>query len=320
MVEKYQAETGCAALAERRGDLLVATAPPVERWLLIECREAWPRDALAALRHSPTDPEGNDHSPASERLSAAGSLGAEVARLCSVLRCRPVLIRRHGRVDRSTPRQWAMVDSRPGYEAVRWGELPSDEYLLDVLIGADTGTPSSEPVYLVCTHGRHDACCAVRGRPTAAALSAAYPDRTWECSHVGGDRFAANLVLLPHGLFYGHVPLSRTAELVRAYDAGEIVPDCFRGSGAMSSPVQAAQHFAREQGFSTAIDALRPVAVDHLAPDRWRVALDDHGRRVTVDVASRIITVDGQLTCSSKPSGTVRRFTLEGLSREARSR
>jgi len=26
-----------------------------------------------------------------------------------------------------------------------------------------------QPLYLVCTHGTHDVCCAVRGRPVAAA-------------------------------------------------------------------------------------------------------------------------------------------------------
>ena len=48
-----------------------------------------------------------------------------------------------------------------------------------------------EPMLLVCTHGVHDTCCAVRGRPVAAALARRWPEATWECSHVGGDRFAA---------------------------------------------------------------------------------------------------------------------------------
>ena len=34
---------------------------------------------------------------------------------------------------------------------------------------------SDEPVYLVCAHGRHDACCAMRGRPVAAELAADAP-------------------------------------------------------------------------------------------------------------------------------------------------
>jgi len=166
-----------------------------------------------------------------------------------------------------------MVDSRPGRESVRWGELESDEQLLDVLAGRVTGELSGEPVYLVCTHGRHDPCCAVWGRPVAAALAAAYPNRTWECSHVGGDRFAANVVLLPHSLFYGHVPPSQVIDLVNRYDEGVIVPEYYRGSGAFPAPVQAAQHFARAAGHSRAITALRPLTIHQPTPTHWQVTL-----------------------------------------------
>ncbi|MDP9392751.1 MAG: hypothetical protein M3Q27_00150 [Actinomycetota bacterium] len=48
-------------------------------------------------------------------------------------------------------------------------------------------------------------CCAVSGRPLAAALTAAYGDRVWECTHLGGDRFAGNVAVLPHGYLYGRV-------------------------------------------------------------------------------------------------------------------
>jgi hypothetical protein len=222
------------------------------------------------------------------------------------------LIRRYGRIDRAVPRRWAMVDSRLGRESVRWGELPTDEHLLEVLAGRDQGSPSDEPIYLICTHGRHDPCCAVRGRPTAAALAAVHPDRTWECSHVGGDRFAANLVLLPHGLFYGHVPPTRAAELVSRYDEGQVVPDLLRGAGALPPQVQAAQHFARAAGRTLKIDSLRPIAVQELARDKWRVRLDDEGREVVVVVAARLVTIDGSMTCASSPPGRGRQFELVG--------
>ena len=354
---RYQPESGCAASAERRGDLLAASAPPAGRWLLIESRDAWPRDALTALRWQFPDSEvknrrsadgiaragivaagaeaiggvavAGSQPPATEHPSRGiasrqparrgpdssplqGSLAAEVARLCAAEHRRPVLIRRCGRVDRTAPRRWAMVDSRPGRESIRWGELPTDEHLLDVLAGADPGTPSTEPIYLVCTHGRHDACCAVRGRPAAAALAAAYPDRTWECSHGGGDRFAANLGVLPHSLFYGHVPHSRAVELASRYDAGFVVPDMLRGSGALIPPVQAAQHFARAAGLSLAVDALRPTDVHELAKDRWQVHLNDNGRVVSVGVAAQVVTIDGAMTCASTPPGRVRQFNLIG--------
>jgi hypothetical protein len=314
---RYQPDSGCAASAEWRGDVLAASAPPAERWLLIEWREPWPRDALAALR---SRPEVSAHQSGVRDLRGGDAgvddrvddLATEVLRFCAALRCRPALIRRYGRIDRAVPRRWAMVDSRLGRESVRWGELPTDEHLLEVLAGRDQGSPSDEPIYLICTHGRHDPCCAVRGRPTAAALAAAHPDRTWECSHVGGDRFAANLVLLPHGLFYGHVPPTRAAEVVSRYDEGLVLPDLLRGVGAMAPQVQAAQHFARAAGRTLKVDSLRPIDVQELARDRWRVRLDDEGQEVVVVVAARLVTIDGSMTCASSPPGRVRQFELVG--------
>jgi hypothetical protein len=316
-VLRYQPDSGCAASAERRGDVLAASAPPAERWLLIECRGPWPRDALTALRRQP---EARDHEPGVRDLSGGGAvvdhraddLATEVSRFCAAFRCRLALIRPYGRIDRAVPRRWAMVDSRLRRESVRWGELPTDEHLLEVLAGKDQGSPSDEPIYLICTHGRHDPCCAVRGRPTAAALAAIHPDRTWECSHVGGDRFAANVVLLPHGLFYGHVPPSRATEVVSRYDQGLVVPDLLRGVGTLPPQVQAAQHFARAAGRSLKVDSLRPIAVQELARDKWRVQLEDGGQEVVVVVAARLVTIDGSMTCASSPPGRVRQFDLVG--------
>ncbi|MEU4291037.1 sucrase ferredoxin [Kribbella sp. NPDC026596] len=177
----------------------------------------------------------------------------------------------------------------------------------------DKGTVSHEPVYLVCTHGRHDACCAVRGRPVAAALAAAYPERTWECSHIGGDRFAANVVVLPHGLFYGHVSTTRAVELAKRYDEGTVVPDLLRGSGAFTPPVQAAQHFARTAGQSVAVNNLRPQAVQELPNHRWLVRLASTAGPITVELSVHLDTIDARLTCSGTAPAQVRRFELRNL-------
>ncbi|GAA1538067.1 hypothetical protein GCM10009741_46010 [Kribbella lupini] len=372
---RYRPETGCAASADNRGDPLFASAPPAERWLLIEANTPWPRIALTALHRStpnpstpqaalnhptpaaptpPADlgsstsathtPQADPSRPAAQAApsTAADTLPTEIAQLCAQLRCRPVLIRRHGRSPADTPRRWFLVDSRPGHESIRTGELPTDEHLLAVLSGKDPGTLTTDPIYLVCTHGRHDACCAVRGRPAAAALTAAYPDRTWECSHIGGDRFAANLVFLPHSLFYGHVPADQAVPLAESYNQGTITPTYYRGSGAHPPPVQAAQHFARTTGHSLAINALHPLVITQPTPNHWSVTLSTrdsapndsttpagdsasgdpargdsapphapiHSRTITVEVRAEMVTVDGQMTCAAKPPGQVRHFTL----------
>ncbi len=90
-------------------------------------------------------------------------------------------------------------------------------------------TAHDEPVFLACTHGRHDTCCAERGRPVAAALSQTHPEVSWEVSHIGGDRFAGNVLVLPDGLYYGRVSPDTAPALVESHLSGHLTLDLLRG-------------------------------------------------------------------------------------------
>ncbi len=241
----------CADVAGDRGDPRAGSAVPVTRWLLLEQPGPWGRDALM-----------------SSRLDSG--VAAAVARDAAAAGARVLLVRRHGRAGHTTHRRrhWALADSRPGSEAVRWGRFEHDEELLDVPLDEPVVARPHEgpgaadrPVYLVCAHGRHDTCCAVRGREVAAALDELAPGRVWECSHVGGCRFAANVVVLPHGLYYGGVTPASAAGLVEATERGHVVPELLRGRSSLPAAVQAAQHHARAMlpADATRIDALRPL-------------------------------------------------------------
>ena len=137
-------------------------------------------------------------------------------------------------------RRWFRIDGRPGHESLRTGLFTAEAELVDVIADPAAGVADDEPLVLVCAHGRHDTCCAVRGRPLAAALAADLPERTWEASHVGGCRFAAAMVLLPHGVVLGNVAAADGPKI--AGGAAGQLPE--RGKGGVAAPpvVQAAQH------------------------------------------------------------------------------
>ena len=78
------------------------------------------------------------------------------------------------------------------------------------------------PLVVVCTHGRRDVCCAERGRPLAGRSPPRFPDATWESTHVGGDRFAGNMVVFPHGLYFGRVEPDEGPGIAHAYAEGRI--------------------------------------------------------------------------------------------------
>ena len=123
-------------------------------------------------------------------------------------------------------------------------------------------TPHPDPVFAVCTHGRHDTCCAERGRPVAAALAAAHPDLTWEVSHIGGDRFAANALVLPHGLYYGRLDEASVLDWRTRTWHGRLSLDHLRGRSGLGTP--AAVRRGRAAPASRRVgDRRRAVPVPH---------------------------------------------------------
>ncbi|WP_327046707.1 sucrase ferredoxin [Microbispora sp. NBC_01189] len=163
---------------------------------------------------------------------------------------RPQLIRRPGRREARGGRLHvylaaAAVDDP--WLAEAFPERPDDLDLRSLVHGVvpESCILVNEPMFLVCTHGRHNACCARLGLPLARFLSENLPGEVWETTHVGGDRYAANLVCLPHGLYYGSMSQAAAIAAANAYRHGEVVLDRFRGRAGIPEPLQAAEHFVR---------------------------------------------------------------------------
>lgn len=162
-------------------------------------------------------------------------------------------------------------------------------------------------MFLVCTHSRHDRCCAKFGMPVWCALRDSIPDRAWQCSHIGGDRFAANLVVLPYGVYYGHVTPDDVPELVRRSDAGEIWLPGFRGRSCHTRPVQVAEYFLRRESGELEINGFRVVSVSEgEVVFEGRVDLVEH----RVKFAIRSDAFRQRLTCDSKEESPVKQYEL----------
>ena len=221
------ADFRCSAWAERRGDDLAGTASTVRAFLLLEHPGPWGVDALR-----------------DSRMPAA--LGPALQRHAAAHGVRPLLVRRPGRSPGSDGVRVFVVSTRPD----PWTEtalLPDLEAVLDLdlaalAVGRSLGLDRHhDPLVLVCTHGRHDTCCAERGRPVAAALATMEPGLTWECSHIGGDRFAGNVLVLPDGLYYGRLDAETAPRMAAAHLDGRLDLDHLRGRSSLPMPVQAAE-------------------------------------------------------------------------------
>ena len=260
----------CSTAGLERADSIAGSASTVRSFLLIENPGPWGVDAVR-----------------DSRLPAPVKAGLRAA--AARANVRPLLIRRY---HRRAPRHgfrvyaaWAGLDDSWLQTAVLDG--PEDLLDLDLeALGAGRSpglVPTEETLVLVCTHGKHDACCAEKGRPVAAALAEAYPEETWEVSHIGGDRFAGNALVLPYGLYLGRLEPESAVAAAADVLGGRLPLDVLRGRSCLPMAVQAAEIALFRHLGETAMAAVRVLGhrrdgelttVDlAAAADRWTVSV-----------------------------------------------
>ena len=125
----------------------------------------------------------------------------------------------------------------------------------------------------MCTHGKRDRCCAVKGRPIAQALNNVHPDVVWETSHSKGHRFAPALVLLPWNYSYGRLSAVEMNQMLHDASSGVLHSGGCRGRGVWDARGQVAELAAREEAGEWALDAVAAVTVSDVAD----AVLADHG-------------------------------------------
>lgn len=141
--------------------------------------------------------------------------------------------------------------------------------------GFPAGSTYEQSIYLVCTNGKRDQCCAKYGLDVYNHL-AEYQHRVedpaetvWQTSHVGGHRFAANVVVLPHGIYFGRLTGGEARILMDAYQSGEILLDKYRGRACYPPAVQAGEYFLRKHTGEVHIGAYRHTRTEEIASDQW---------------------------------------------------
>lgn len=296
----------CAAAAEQRYEPLSGTASLVWNWMLLEQPGSWGRDALMESR-LPKD--------------LAARLRAK-ARAAGV---RVVLIRRGVRMA-SAERQVYFAHTSEAASCLSHMSVGNLDDLMDVdlTVLKEGGVPEGaaerrEPTFLVCTHGRHDACCSIRGNQISRVVCALPGVDAWESSHIGGDRFAANMVCFPHGIYYGRVMPGDVERLVTLYGRGELSLEHLRGRSCYSFAMQAAEGFVREQSGLLGVSDLTLLSREEsLRKLRARFSLID-GRSAEVEVRIRESAEPQRLTCGARSENQIPIYELVDCSLNAAS-
>ena len=308
----------CASVSAAGDEPLLATASVVRSWLLLEQPGPWGADALRQSK-LPDDVADTLHDRSTTH-------DVRVV----LLRRPPARAERAGTGDEQPEEEEVDDGSRDAFvvhsgSGEPWMErrrLATAHDVLTLDMAAVTagrppgwGSLTREPLYLVCTNSRHDPCCGRLGRPTALAMAAVAGDAVWECSHIGGERFAANLVCLPHGLYYGRVEPDDAPRIAAAYQRGEIELDHYRGRAGDPFVVQAAELFVRRRHGLRGIDDVRPLAHTPIGTDAVEVVFTTPGGGRYEALVGRTADPNPRLlTCHSDRPGRPWNYTLLALS------
>jgi hypothetical protein len=218
--------------------------------------------------------------------------------------------------DKEMNRQWASPEELDAIRAARAAGIvtrlyaPSDENggeAAPVLTHAAEGAPG--PVFerllavagrrwpieatgatrlAICTHGTRDRCCAKFGFAAYQAAqqlfaSGASVFAPIQCSHLGGDRFAATGIFFPSGSMYAHLDEIDLAAVCAAEAAGRIEPATYRGRVFDPPLAQLARAALARAGLVN--DASAPIAVAGHGPGEVEARMGGRRYRIRLHAA-----------------------------------
>jgi hypothetical protein len=305
----------CADASRARGEPIAASAARYRRYLLLEVPGPLGGTAL-------------------DERHVGARVARSLARAAADADANVLLIRRPGRQRpaASAPRAWAVADTAPEAERVLWGswDTPDDLLRLDLAAALPDTAAASGPqqVAVICTNGKRDLCCAIRGRPVAETLAATPGWDSWESTHLGGHRFAATIMLLPTGDMFGWLDQRTAVAAVERFDAGQFLLPHYRGRSGQPLPAQAALHAAAVRLGDSRRHAFRLVEMQQVPsgkPDDaelWEVLvshLAERGAEVTYRVTvARGTPSPALLSCLDESPKADARYAALSVTRAGR--
>lgn len=292
----------CSAISAQAQEPLPGTASQVQVWLLLEVNQPWGRKALF---------ESSLPEPVKRRLMQWQKLEGAT-----------VLFIRHSRTQPDTTiRFFAAVGKEQNAALYRY-TLESYEDLLALDLAAEientqfTGELVNEPLFLTCTNGKRDRCCAREGLPVYQALERLVGEQVWQSSHMGGHRFAPVISVLPQGLVYGRLRMGSLPEFVRTVQQGMVDIEHLRGRACYPPAVQAAEIELRKATGNLTQDAYRLLdAAKPEESDGWQVRFLEEKTRLVyrLDVSPSQEELRILKSCGEEEYETVHPFRLTSL-------
>lgn len=283
---------------------LLGTALEATRWVCVEFSHGWGHDAL-------------------DGFALGEELAAQVKAHMNEHNARFQFIREPGRDGQDAKGHRVFIaESTPSQDALYTLTINSVSDLLDLDVSNPATLPGAtaveSPLALICTHGKRDVCCALKGRPVAALLSqhASEPQdadapsettsaRVWETSHTGGHRFAPALIVLPWGFTYGRAGVVAARQIWDLAVDGQVHLDLLRGRSAFSKPAQAAEVAVRSHFHLTGVADV--VGVEATSDTVFQVKCAD-GNTHAVEVVQTVSDLPPRPATCGKGDKAVKAF------------
>lgn len=173
----------------------------------------------------------------------------------------------------------------------------------------------NDPFFLVCTNGKKDKCCSKFGLPVFKFFESFNTDvPVWESSHVGGDRFAANVIAMPYGIYYGHVAVEDVGHILVRTLLKKIYKNNYRGLSRRSFFEQSIECYIRDFLRNYDIDFdIHIHLIEHL-DDSYKVEIKTINQSSFImELVKEIIPYPHLLTCHAKKPENISKFKLKKL-------
>jgi hypothetical protein len=293
----------CSDLSIEAGEALYGTATQTQAYLLLEYAGNWGEKALD---------ESSIPEPVKAYLTGLGKdqRGLKTLLIKTQPSQRPAMGVRFFVAALSVSPARLYAFHLADYESLLDLDIPA------ILAGAEAFQAHlrAEPLYLVCANGRRDLCCARQGLPVynalAAATQASPEPLVWQCTHVGGHRFAANLICLPGGLLYGRVRPENAPAILEADSQGRIYLPNLRGRLSLPPVAQAAELYLRQQRHDDRLEAYRYIDSQESDSGEWVVRFGSTPGEEPLQVNVRKLVLEERTfeSCSQEKSTPINSY------------
>ena len=292
----------CSDISSQAQEPLAGTASQVHLWLLLEVNQPWGKKALF---------ESSLPEPVKVRLMQWQKLEGVTVLVIRQSSAHPLRKLRFFAAlgEEQNPALYRYI--LDAYEGLLGLDLPG-EFESQTF----SGEKMSEPLFLTCTNGKRDRCCARSGLPVYQALEGQVGEQVWQSSHMGGHRFAPVVTVLPQGLVYGRLSLRDLPEFVRTVQQGGVDIEHLRGRACYPTAVQAAEIELHRKTGVLAENAYHLLeAINLEGSDDWQVRFQEHR---TGWVYQLVVSPDPEemhilKSCADEEYETVRPLRLTSL-------